>query len=510
MNRSLALLLCALSGLAIAACGSTKKTDATTGSTTLRLAFQADMSVTDPDVFYDVEGNTVTLSTYEGLVKYAPDSTKIVGQLATAWTVSPDRRTYTFTLNDGVRFHDGTTMTSANVKASIERRQALKGGSGYMVADIDKITTPTPSTVVLHLDHPVGALLDYLASTWGPKVIGPKALVDHAGADHAQKWLAEREDGTGPYQLTSFERGRQYTMKSFPQYWGAKPYFKQVLIKIVPSISSQQLQLKSGDLDAILHSYPPSDLAAAKADSNLQVVEKPAFNRTILYVNTHRKPFADAAARAGLAGAIDTAKITQSVYGATATPADGAYPAGMVAGQAPAATGTGATSGTKAGGTVKLAYGPDAGGLLRSVAENIQIALQGLGYKVALQGVQLPDTFEYAKSPATAPDLVLLTPVPDAAHPDTWAQPFWSSTGGINVLATKDPAIDRMRDAAAAAPAATAAGIYRKMGADINAANTFISIADVKDTFVARKDLTGLQHSPAYEWLLNPAALTRK
>ncbi|MEA2156556.1 MAG: peptide/nickel transport system substrate-binding protein [Solirubrobacteraceae bacterium] len=507
MRRSLVVVLCALCPLAIAACGSTKKASSS-GSSTLRLAFQADMSVTDPDVFYDVEGNSVTLSTYEGLVRYAPDSTKIVGQLAKSWTVSPDRRTYTFALQDGVKFHDGTPMTSKSVKASIERRQAVKGGSSYMVADIDRITTPDDATVALHLDHPVGALLDYLASTWGPKVIGPAALVDHAGSDHSQKWLAEREDGTGPYRLTAFHRGTQYTMKAFAGYWAAKPFFKQVLISIVPNISSQQLQLRNGDLDVILHSYPPSDLPAAKGDSNLQVVEKPAFNRTILYVNTHRKPFSDARARAAMAAVIDVGKITQAVYGTTATPAAGPYPAGMLAGQ-PAPTTGGGTS-AKGSGSLKLAYGPDAGGLLRSVAENIQIALQKLGYKVTLQGVQLPDTFEYAKSPATAPDLVLLTPVPDAAHPDTWAQPFWSSTGGINVLATKAPAIDRLRDEAAGAPAATAAGLYRTMGAQINAANTFISIADVKDTFVARRDLAGLQHSPAYEWLLTPAALSRR
>ncbi|HEX4363082.1 MAG TPA: ABC transporter substrate-binding protein [Solirubrobacteraceae bacterium] len=506
MRRSLAILLTAVCPLALLACSSPKKNASSQGST-LRLAFQADMSVVDPDVFYDVEGNAVTLSTYEGLVKYAPDSTKIVGQLAKSWTISPDRRTYTFKLQPGVKFHDGTVMTSKSVKASIERRQAVKAGSGYMVADIDKIGTPNDATVVLHLDHPVGALLDYLASTWGPKVIGPAAIVDHAGSDHAQKYLAQREDGTGPYELTSFKRGTAYEMKAFPGYWGAAPYFKQVLIKIIPNISTQQLQLRNGDLDAILHSYPPSDLAAAKADPNLQVIEKPAFNRTILYVNTHRKPFANAAARAAMAASIDVGKITTSVYGSTATPAAGPYPAGMVAGQQPAKTGGGTSA--KESGTIKLAYGPDAGGLLRSVAENIQIALQKLGYKVSLQGVQLPDTFEYAKDPANAPDLVLLTPVPDAAHPDTWAQPFWSSTGGINVLATKDPVIDKLRDEAAGAPAAKAMDLYRTMGARINAANAFISIADVKDTFVVRKGLTGLEHSPAYEWLLMPAALRR-
>ncbi len=508
MRRLFSLLFAVATATVLGACGaaSTQPSGGARGSTTLRLAFQADMSVPDPDVFYDVEGNVVTLSTYEGLVGYAPDSTTIVPQLATSWTVSADRRTYTFTLHRGVTFHDGTPMTSKSVKASIERRKALNAGSGYMVADVDKITTPDDSTVVLHLDHPVGAFLDYLASTWGPKVIGPSALVTHAGTDHGQAWLSTHDDGTGPYQLTAFERGRQYRMAAFPTYWGTAPFFKSVLISITPSMSSQQLELKNGDLDAILHSYPPSELAQAKADPNLQVVEKPAFNRTMLYVNTHK--ITDPAARAAIGRAIDVKQITAAVYGATAKPADGPYPAGMLAGQ-PALPALNPSPVKGRGGNLVLAYGPDSGGLLRTTAELVQIDLAKLGYSVTLVGVQLPQTFDYKKDPAKAPDLLLLTPVPDAAHPDTWAQPFWATNGGINDFGTVAPAIDKLLPQAAAAPAGQAAALYRTIGQDLVNSGSVVSIADVNDTIVLRKDLTGIEHSPAYEWYIRLAALRR-
>ena len=88
----------------------------------LRIPYLADMSVPDPDVFYDIEGNSVILNQYEGLLKYAPDGTKIVGSLAKSWTVSPDRKTYRFELQPGVTFHDGTPMTSQSVKAAFQRR----------------------------------------------------------------------------------------------------------------------------------------------------------------------------------------------------------------------------------------------------------------------------------------------------------------------------------------------------------------------------------------------------
>jgi ABC-type transport system substrate-binding protein len=62
---------------------------------TLQLAYLADMAQADPDVFYDIEGNTVILSVYEGLLKYKPDSTEVIPSLAEKWEVSPDGLTYT-------------------------------------------------------------------------------------------------------------------------------------------------------------------------------------------------------------------------------------------------------------------------------------------------------------------------------------------------------------------------------------------------------------------------------
>lgn len=84
------------------------------GSTTLKLVFLGDMSVPDPDVFYDIEGNTVILSTYEGLLRYKPDSTDFDGVLASSWEVSADGMTYTFKLRPNVKFHDGTAFDSAS------------------------------------------------------------------------------------------------------------------------------------------------------------------------------------------------------------------------------------------------------------------------------------------------------------------------------------------------------------------------------------------------------------
>src|SRR5277367_3540750 len=130
----LAVLAVALVAI-IAGCGAASTTTSTggTASDVLRVPYLADMSVPDPDIFYDIEGNSVILSAYEGLLKYAPNSDKIVPDLATSWTESPDRLTYTFHLRANVHFHDGTPFTAQSVIASFKRRLNVGQAPAYMV-----------------------------------------------------------------------------------------------------------------------------------------------------------------------------------------------------------------------------------------------------------------------------------------------------------------------------------------------------------------------------------------
>jgi peptide/nickel transport system substrate-binding protein len=239
MNRPhrIVLALATLLALVLAGCGSSSTSGTGSGSATasasssssdiLRIPYLGDMSVPDPDIFYDIEGNSVILSAYEGLLTYAPGSSKIVPALATSWTISPDRLTYTFHLRAGVHFHDGTPLTSQAVKRSFERRLAVNQAPSYMLKPVASMQTPDPLTIVLRLKHPVNPFLDYMASSWGPKIIGPEALVTHAAGDHAEKWLQTHDDGTGPFELSAFERGRQYVLTRFAGYWGASPSSKR-------------------------------------------------------------------------------------------------------------------------------------------------------------------------------------------------------------------------------------------------------------------------------------------
>ena len=134
-----AALVAVASAAAVAGCGSSGSSSSSGGKTggagdVLRIPYLGDMSVPDPDVFYDIEGNNVILSTYDGLLTYAPSSSQIIGDLATSWSITPDRLTYTFHLRLGVHFHDGSPLTSQAVVRSFERRLAVNQAPSYMLS----------------------------------------------------------------------------------------------------------------------------------------------------------------------------------------------------------------------------------------------------------------------------------------------------------------------------------------------------------------------------------------
>lgn len=511
MTRWISVALAAL-GIALAGCGSTEKTSHTGNSDTLRIPYLGDMSVPDPDVFYDIEGNAVILNQYEGLLRYEPESTKIVGSLAQSWTVSPDRLTYTFKLRPGVRFHSGAPLTSEAVKRSFERRLDVDQAPAYMLKPIKSMSTPDPLTFVVKLASPVNPFSAYMASSWGPKIIGPEAIVTNKGKDLGQRWLRTHGDGTGPYKLTAFDRGRQYTLTRNDAYWGTKANFKQVLIKITPDIGTQRLELSNGDLDAVLHSFPASELASLP--DSLKVERADSFLRLMLYVNTNKAPFDDPAVRAGLRSTFDVDELVAQAYATTATKPVGAYPEAILSEQpelpyAPDSAKASAAAAKAKPATITFAYAADESGVQRRAGELLQARLKDAGYDVTLKEVQLPQIYGYVKNLKSAPDLLLMTNTADAAHPDTWARILFSSTGGLNFLGFSDKTLDKQLDDALEAPPATATALYQQAGRRLIDSNSLFFLGNVKDVFVLQKDLAGVEHVPAYPWTVPYAPLKR-
>jgi peptide/nickel transport system substrate-binding protein len=474
---------------------------------TLRIAFSDDMGVPDPDTFYATEGLMVTNSVYEGLLRYADNSTKIVADVADLPSVSADRLTYTFHLRPHITFHDGTLLDSAAVAASFARRTAINQGPAYMLAQVKSVATPSPTTVVVTLKQPVGAFLDYLASPFGPKMTSPTAIKKHAvGGDEGQKWLATHDAGSGPYEISSFVPDQRYVLKRYAGYWGTKPHFPTVDISIQPSITIQELELEKGQLDMITHGLPTQDIASLAKRPGLTVHRYPTELKTMLFINSHSGAFTSARSRDALEQALDKSMLTQEVFGSAGTPSTQVYPAGEL----PASATTSATAydpsvlkslvpslPTK---TVDIGY-DSTDPRNQQMAEFVQIALQNVGLTASTRPIPIAQIFSLSTHLSQAPTILIQTTNPDAAHPDTWARIYMSSTGGANYLQCISPAVDKALDAglSATTPAGVDAG-YGQAGDLLVKGGCFIDISDVQDTIVTRSGLGGLYHVPSMPW----------
>jgi peptide/nickel transport system substrate-binding protein len=504
MNRTrttrLAVLACA-AALVLTACGGGgSASSGSSGTDVLRLAFVADMQVPDPDIFYEIEGNAVTTSVYEGLVRYKPDSKEVEPALASAFTVSPDGRTYTFTVRKGVTFHDGTALDAAAAKASFQRRLDVNSAPAYMLADVASMTTPDPMTFVVTLSKPVSAFLDYLAAPYGPKMVSPTLVAANAGDDFAQTYLKTHDAGTGPFTISEFLNGQRYVLNRYDGYWGGAAAFKQVVISILPDTSTQRLQLEGGQLDLIQHGFTTDDITAFRNNPKFTVTDFPAVFKSFLFLDENKGVFTDKAVRLAVRQALDRAELVKAVYGDRATASSQVYPAAQ--GIAGASTATPvdpsvlkavvAELGNK---KVDLAYVNDDSANQR-MAELVQTKLAAAGLQVTTRPIPMAQAFDLPNQPVKArPDMVLATLNPDAVHPDTYARIFMSTKGSLNWLQGSVPAADQAMDAGLGSnDAAAVTARYVTAGEALAASGLWLDLADVKETIIARKGITNLVH----------------
>jgi len=242
---------------------------------------------------------------YSLLVRWdATENSKIVGDLAKSWTMAPDGLTYTFTLHEGVKFHDGSPLTSADIKATFERianpPEGVISVRKERFADVAGIETPDPLTVVFKLKAVNASFMALLASPFN-------CVYSAAKLKQNPKYPDTEIMGSGAFQLVEHVRGSHWTAKRFDGYFRpGLPYldgFKAFFVKdtaVVPG-------LLGGQFDAEFRGQNPSarDQLIAKAKDQFVVHEGPWATVMLLIFNTSKKPFDDIRVRQALSMAID-------------------------------------------------------------------------------------------------------------------------------------------------------------------------------------------------------------
>jgi peptide/nickel transport system substrate-binding protein len=288
-------------------------------SPTEPLILKADYSFTpvtwDPNKSVAVEYYYL-VNMYEQLVFAQPDNSLAPG-LATSWDTSADGLTWTFHLREGVKFHDGESLTADAVKRSIERTIEL-GPAGFIWQAIESIDTPDDLTVVMNLSTP--AQMDLAASAgWGAWITSPKAL--DAAAENPDYFETGLAAGTGPYTLESYTPDAEAVFQRFDDYWGGWEgvHYSTVVASITPEATIQMQKLQSGESD-LAQSLPTDSLATFENNPDYTVLGPyPSWNTSTAFFLTIRPPTDNKLVRQALSYAVPYDDILEVGFNGNAT-----------------------------------------------------------------------------------------------------------------------------------------------------------------------------------------------
>ncbi|MGV6875517.1 nickel ABC transporter substrate-binding protein [Pseudochelatococcus sp. B33] len=257
---------------------------------------------------------------YEPLVKYGADGT-ILPWLAVAWTVSGDGRTYTFTLRDGVTFSDGAAFDAGAVKANFDTVLANRGRHDWLelANQVQNTEALDARTFRLTLKNPYYPILQELALIRPFRFISPAAIPPQGSADGIVAPV-----GTGPWKLAETRLGEYDVFIRNEAYWGPKPAYDRIVVKVIPDPNARAVAFETGDIDLIygLGQVSPDTFARLQAmHPDKAALSQPLITEA-LALNSKRLPTSERAVRKAINHAVDKDAIVSGVLYGTQKRAD--------------------------------------------------------------------------------------------------------------------------------------------------------------------------------------------
>ena len=234
-----------------------------------------------------------------------PTGTRVVGDLATSWTVSPDRRTYVLRLRRGVKFHDGSEMTSRDVRATYEKiinppagiTSARKGE--YL--EIETVQAPEPYIVAFKLKWPSPSFIHSLASPWN-WIYKAEIL------ERDVRWYETNVMGTGPFVFAEHVKGSHWSGRRNREYWDrGKPYLDGYRALFIRDDAAQVSAIRSGKAQIQFRGFSPAqrDDIVRALGKKVTVQESPWNCGLVVAINHEKEPFHDRRVRRALSLALD-------------------------------------------------------------------------------------------------------------------------------------------------------------------------------------------------------------
>jgi peptide/nickel transport system substrate-binding protein len=280
----------------------------------------ADVKTPDPGRSYEISSVLLQFPEYSRLVKQrAPNYWDVLPDLAESWTISPDASTYTFKLRKDATFASGNSVTADDVRFTLLRAKHIKGFGSFLAEPIKSVEVVDPQTVRVLLNGPDASFLAALAasvfSILDSKTLRAQGAVETPGADtqdKAESWFYSNSAGSGPYVLQRYTREAEIVLKRNDRYFGAKPFFREVIIRHVKEPSVQALQLERGDVDVALD-LNVDQVERLKGKPAVSLVQNPSAYTVYLGLNTSVAPWNNPKVREAAKYALDYDGIVSQI-----------------------------------------------------------------------------------------------------------------------------------------------------------------------------------------------------
>lgn len=289
-------------------------TDETTESTSgedvnMTIAVNAEIISLDPHDLSDTLSISATDTMYEGLYTYDVDM-NLQPLLATGFDVTDDGLEYTFHLQTGVTFHDGTAFNAEAVKYNFDRildeEKNLRKRRNFLY--VNSVEVIDEYTILIKLDTPYAPMIDRVASL---KMISPAAL-----EEFGDQGIITNPCGTGAYTFEEWTPGDKMVVRTNPNYWAEGPQIDTLTFKPVTENGARIAMLQTGEADYI-YPMPAEQVSAVEGDTNIELIEGPSTIARFTFLNMSKEHFSDVRVRQAINYAIDKeayAKVVKMGY----------------------------------------------------------------------------------------------------------------------------------------------------------------------------------------------------
>ncbi|MBL3703683.1 ABC transporter substrate-binding protein [Sulfitobacter sp. BDSS02] len=472
----------------------------------------------DPAAVTAVNDFRILMNVYDGLVRYKDGTLEVEPSLATDWTISEDGTEYTFTLRDGVSFHDGSAFDADALKFNFDRmldeshpfHDTGPFPLAFFFSAVENVEVVDPLTVKFTLNAPYAPFLSNLAYPTG-LIVSP-AAVEAGGSD-----FGRNPSGTGPFKFGEWRSNEAVVIEANPDYWDGAPELQAVVFRPITDANTRTAEMLAGGIDLMVE-VPPVALSEFQGEQ-YSVFEQAGPHVWFLILNAKEGPFADKLVRQAANYAINKEALVNNVLEGTAEVAAGPTPPAFAWAYNPdlepypydPEKAKELLAEAEAEGASLTFYVTEGGsGMLDPIAMGtaMQADLEAVGFDVTIETYEW-NTFLGEVNPglegkADMAEMAWMTNDPDTLPFLALRTDAWPDKGGFNSGYYSNPKVDELLEAArVATDQEERAKLYKEMQVIVQEDAPWVFVANWKQNAVTSDRVENFSLQPSFFLLLD-------